>query len=217
MSLEEALEGAYRDRSDYLAAQERAPAEAAAAPSVPSACPRCTGRRLRRHRPHGETSLPTFSVAGLVSVPVFQGGRERGREAADAEPRKRRAERTICAPRSTTRCARRSWICRPRKSLEATTRGRDLAAQQLAQSRDRFAAGVANNLEVVQAQEAVTEANEQYIDALYSQCVEGAGSRRSARRRTRSSSTSEGEDDAGAHSRRWRDRGDGRPGGRGGS
>jgi outer membrane protein TolC len=35
------------------------------------------------------------------------------------------------------------------------------------QSRDRFAAGVADNIEVIQAQEAVTLANEQYIAALY--------------------------------------------------
>jgi outer membrane protein TolC len=40
-------------------------------------------------------------------------------------------------------------------------------SQQLAQSRDRFAAGVASNIEVVQAQEAVAVANEQYISALY--------------------------------------------------
>ena len=35
------------------------------------------------------------------------------------------------------------------------------------QARDRFSAGVANNIEVVQAQEAVARANEQYIAALY--------------------------------------------------
>jgi outer membrane protein TolC len=53
------------------------------------------------------------------------------------------------------------------EQLQTATRGRDLANQQLAQSRDRFAAGVADNIEVIQAQEAVTLANEQYIGALY--------------------------------------------------
>jgi outer membrane protein TolC len=38
----------------------------------------------------------------------------------------------------------------------------------LTQSRDRFAAGVASNIEIVQAQEAVAETSEQYISALYS-------------------------------------------------
>ena len=51
--------------------------------------------------------------------------------------------------------------------LRNRQRSRDLAAQQLTQARDRFAAGVANNIEVIQAQEAVTLANEQYISALY--------------------------------------------------
>ena len=51
--------------------------------------------------------------------------------------------------------------------LQSATKARDLAAQQLTQSRDRFAAGVATNIEIVQAQETVAIANEQYISALY--------------------------------------------------
>jgi outer membrane protein TolC len=43
----------------------------------------------------------------------------------------------------------------------------DLAQQQLTQAQDRFASGVANNLEVTQAQEAVATANENYISSLY--------------------------------------------------
>jgi outer membrane protein TolC len=42
----------------------------------------------------------------------------------------------------------------------------DLGNQELTQARDRFAAGVTNNLEVVQAQEAVAAANDNYINAL---------------------------------------------------
>jgi outer membrane protein TolC len=42
-----------------------------------------------------------------------------------------------------------------------------LSAQQLTQARDRFAAGVTNNLEIVQAQQAVAESSERYIAALY--------------------------------------------------
>ena len=42
-----------------------------------------------------------------------------------------------------------------------------LAAEQLVQARDRFAAGVANNLEVVQAQQAVAVAEENFISSLY--------------------------------------------------
>ena len=43
----------------------------------------------------------------------------------------------------------------------------DLANQTLEQARDRFKAGVADNLEVVQAQESVASANQTYIASLY--------------------------------------------------
>ena len=43
----------------------------------------------------------------------------------------------------------------------------DLANQTLTQARDRFAAGVTDNLEVIQAQESVASANENYISSLY--------------------------------------------------
>jgi outer membrane protein TolC len=53
------------------------------------------------------------------------------------------------------------------EALQTATRGRELADQQLTQSRDRFAAGVTSNIEVVESQEAVAQASEQYIAALY--------------------------------------------------
>src|SRR5262249_34868819 len=53
------------------------------------------------------------------------------------------------------------------QQLDVATRGRELANAQLAQARDRFAAGIANNIDVTQAQEAVALANEQYIGSLY--------------------------------------------------
>lgn len=43
----------------------------------------------------------------------------------------------------------------------------DLADQTLAQSRDRYVAGVTDTVEVVQSQEAVASAHEQYISSLY--------------------------------------------------
>ena len=53
------------------------------------------------------------------------------------------------------------------QALEAAKTGLDLATEQLAQSRDRFSAGVTGNIEVVQSQEAVAAANETYTSALY--------------------------------------------------
>jgi outer membrane protein TolC len=43
----------------------------------------------------------------------------------------------------------------------------DLANQTLTQSRDRFSAGVTDNIEVVQAQESVASATDSLISALY--------------------------------------------------
>jgi outer membrane protein TolC len=43
----------------------------------------------------------------------------------------------------------------------------DLAEQTLRQARDRFAAGVTNTVEVVQAQQSVAVANENLISAQY--------------------------------------------------
>jgi outer membrane protein TolC len=87
---------------------------------------------------------------------------------ADADLRRRRAE--VADLRAEVDYDVRSALLDLKSTseqLQAATEARDLASQQLAQSRDRFAAGVADNLEVIQAQEAVTLANEQYISALY--------------------------------------------------
>lgn len=43
-----------------------------------------------------------------------------------------------------------------------------LATQTLEQSRDRFSSGVTDNIEVVQAQDALAIANDAYIASLYS-------------------------------------------------
>jgi outer membrane protein TolC len=55
--------------------------------------------------------------------------------------------------------------------VEVARTSLDLANQTLDQARDRFTAGVADNLEVVQAQESVASANESYIGSLYAHNV----------------------------------------------
>jgi outer membrane protein TolC len=171
MSLQEALDRAYRDRPDYLAVQERVrAAEARRLGAIGQALP-----SVRVNADWGaigltpDTARSTFTVMGAVNVPIFEGGRQQGRLIeANAELRLRRAEaedlraeiyydvRTAFLDLQSTG-----------EQLPVATQARDLAAQQLTQSRDRFAAGVANNIEVVQAQEAVALASEQYIGALY--------------------------------------------------
>jgi outer membrane protein TolC len=53
------------------------------------------------------------------------------------------------------------------EQLRVARESRTLAQQQLDQAQDRFSAGVVNNLEVVQAQEAVAVADEGVIQGLY--------------------------------------------------
>jgi outer membrane protein TolC len=171
ISLDDALARAYRDRPDFLAAQERVrAAESARASVVAEALP--SVRVMADYGAIGLTrrsALPTFNVVGALDVPIFQGGRTHGKLLeADADLRRRKAEADDL--RAGIDYDVRSSLLDLKagtEQLQAAIEARQLAAQQLEQSRDRFAAGVSDNLEVIQAQEAVSLANEQYIGGLY--------------------------------------------------
>jgi outer membrane protein TolC len=171
ISFEEALDRAYKARPDYQAALERVKAaEATRAAAEGEGLP-----SVRVNADYGvlglsvASSQPTYAIAGVLNVPLFTGGRVKGRLlAADADLRNRRAEaedlragiyydvKTAFMDLQATG-----------EQLEVATRARDVAMTALTQSRDRLAAGVANNIEVIQAQEAVSLANDRYITALY--------------------------------------------------
>jgi len=105
-----------------------------------------------------------------VSVPLFNGGKTHGHVLqAESDLRLRQAE-LADQKAGIDYDVRTAFLDQKASSeqLQVANRAKELAANQLAQARDRFAAGVADNIEVVQAQEAVALANEQYIDALYS-------------------------------------------------
>jgi len=171
ITLEQAVDSAYRSRPDYQAALDRVKAAAAARDAV-------HGDRLpsvRVNADYGNIGLSasdahtTYSIGGVVSVPVFQGGRVQGRllEAeADLRDRQSEAEDLKASIYYEVRTAFLD-LQATTEQLQVAGRARDLAAQQLTQARDRFAAGVASNIEVVQAQEAVALASEQYITARY--------------------------------------------------
>jgi len=171
LTLEQAVERAYQTRADYQAALERVKAaEATRAAVVGDTLP-----ALRVNADFGDIGLSpsdlhgTFSVTGAVQIPIFEGGRTRGRFLeADADLRSRRsqAEDLKASIYYEVRTAFLD-LQATGDQLQVATKARDLASQQLTQSRDRFAAGVANTIEIVQAQEAVAVANEQYISALY--------------------------------------------------
>jgi outer membrane protein TolC len=171
VTLEQAVEQAYRQRSDYQAALERVKAAEAARQAVIG-----EGRpSVHVNADYGEIGLTvpsarsTFAVVGAVNIPIFQGGRQQGRllEAdADLRTRRAQAEDTKASIYYEVRTAFLD-LQASSEQLRTATQARDLAGQQLTQARDRFAAGVANNIEVVQAQEAVALANEQFINATF--------------------------------------------------
>jgi outer membrane protein TolC len=171
ITMQQALDQAYANRDDYLAAiEEMKAAEASRRAAVGSHLP-----SLRVTADYGAigltpgSSLPTFNVIGALDVPIFEGGRQKGRLAqADAELKRRSAmlEDLKAAVYYDVRTAFLD-LESTRQQLDTAVRGRDLATQALQQSRDRFAAGVATNVEVIQAQEALAEATEQAISAQY--------------------------------------------------
>jgi outer membrane protein TolC len=174
LTLEDALERAYRTRPDYQAALERVRAAELDRKSI-------IGELLPSvhvNADFGQIGLglspsdarTTYSVSGAVNVPIFQGGRTQGRllqANADLRDRQSEAEDLKAGIYYDVRSAFLD-LQASNEQLEVATRARELSAQQLTQSRDRFAAGVASNIEIVQAQEAVAETSEQYISALYS-------------------------------------------------
>jgi outer membrane protein TolC len=171
MSVQAALDQAFANRSDYKAAIEQLhAAEASKAAALAEQLP-----SVKLEADYGtlgltpSSALPTFNVTGTLNVPIFEGGRAQGHLAqADAELRTRRAQ--LDDLRAQIDYDVRSAFLDLQSSgeaLQAATQGRDLAAQELTQARDRFAAGVASNIEVVQAQDAVASATEQFINAQY--------------------------------------------------
>lgn len=118
---------------------------------------------------HMSTSKTTYSVGVQLRVPLFQGGRVRGRlQQADAGLAAERAKLEDLRGRIEFE-VRTAYLdlAAADERVKVTRRAVELSEQQLAQAQDRFAAGVANNLEVVQAQEAVAGATDSYLSSLY--------------------------------------------------
>ena len=171
ISLDTAVALAYKSRPDYKAALERvSAAEATRRSVVGDALP-----SVKVDANYGEIGLSpadarsTYAVSGAVNVPIFNGGRTRGRlQEADADIRNRRdeAEDLKASIYYEVRAAFLDMDATARQ-LALAGKTRDLASQQLTQARDRFAAGVGSNIEVVQAQDAVAVATEQFIAAQY--------------------------------------------------
>lgn len=171
VTLDEALEQARQSRADFQSAVALVRAaesnkRAAQGEGLPS---------LRFTADYGDIGLApgdshgTFTVAANLRVPIFQGGLVRGKVLeADALLQQRKAELEDLRSRidyevRTTFMDLKSTGAQVQVAMSAE----ELAKEQLSQAQDRFAAGVANSLEVVQAQQALAAADENYISSLF--------------------------------------------------
>lgn len=108
---------------------------------------------------------PTFAVGAVVSVPLFDGQLTHGRIVeADGDLRRARAEADeLDRQVSVDVQSALLDLGAAQRQVTVAEHTVQLAAEQQTQAADRFKAGVANNVEVVQAQAAVAAANDSYI------------------------------------------------------
>lgn len=165
------LQRAYNSRSDYQAAQARVRAaelahRAAAAGRYPT---------LGLDANYGDIGVNpsqsngTWQVNGGLNIPIFAGGRVHS-DLLEADSQLKQARSQLGDLRGRIDYEVRSALLDLNSAADQVEVARssvDLAEQTLTQSRDRFAAGVTDNLEVVQAQESVAAAHESYIQSLY--------------------------------------------------
>lgn len=115
----------------------------------------------------------TFSFVASASVNLFDGGRIAGNLVqARAELKQRQNELADLGGEIDYEVRSAFLDIRTAANQVAVARDSlDLANQTLAQARDRFSAGVTDNIEVVQAQESVAAANDAVISALFAHNV----------------------------------------------
>ncbi len=120
--------------------------------------------------PNPSTTHGVFTATGTVNVPIWQGGRVKGdilQAAATLD--QRRAE--LANERGKVEQDVRTALIEMEAAqgqVHLAESSRDLANETLAQARDRFGAGVATTLEVVQAQQQVASADSDSISSLFS-------------------------------------------------
>jgi outer membrane protein TolC len=171
-SLDEAIQSAYRGRADFLSqvSQVRSAElarKAASAERYPSIGAE-TDYGLSGVNPG--TSHGTVDAAATLRIPVFQGGRVHGdvlrADASLAEEKHRLEDLRVKIDQEVRDVYLDLEADAQEVSVEKSAIA--LATQTLDQSRDRFSSGVTDNIEVVQAQDALAIATDAYIASLYS-------------------------------------------------
>jgi outer membrane protein TolC len=171
LGIEGSLQRAYASRSDYLAAAQQVRAaeyyrKGASSEYFPT---------IDMTADYGDLGINfgnshgTFTVAGRLNIPIFQGGKVHA-DVLQSEATLRQARAQLDNLRGQIEYEVRSALLdieAADQQVQVARSSVDLSEQTLLQARDRFSAGVTDNLEVVQAQQTVAGAHESYISSLY--------------------------------------------------
>ena len=171
LGVEEYLRRAYLARPDYLAAVEdvraaEARRRAATAEHYPTLdiAGNYGAAGVNIGISHG-----AFQVGATLTIPITAGGKTHS-DVLEAEAALRQSRQQLENLQGQIDYEVRIALldlAAAADQVEVARSSVELANQTLTQARDRFAAGVTDNLEVVQAQESVAAANESYIAGLY--------------------------------------------------
>jgi outer membrane protein TolC len=115
------------------------------------------------------TTVPTYTYQASVNLPLFTGGRTHA-EVVRADLEIRKLEEQKADLRNQLALDVKTALVNlnsARNEVQVANLGVQLSKEEVDQARDRFKAGVANNIEVIQAQDSLARANDNQIAALY--------------------------------------------------
>ncbi len=115
------------------------------------------------------TGIPTYNYEAAVTVPLFTGGRIHA-EVVRADLEIQRLQQQEDDLRNQIALEVKTALLNldsARNQVTVANLGMQLSKEEVDQARDRFRAGVANNIEVIQAQDSLARANDNQIAALY--------------------------------------------------
>jgi outer membrane protein TolC len=170
-TLDEALQQAYASRADYKSQVERERSaelqkKAASAERYPtlSAVADYGSIGTNSASNHG-----TVDAAAELRLPIFQGGRVHGDNVVADSLLASAKQRLEDLRAGIDQEVRDAFLDLQDTAQEVSVEKNAvrLATETLQQSRDRFASGVTDTIEVVQAQESLADANDAYIASLY--------------------------------------------------
>jgi outer membrane protein len=113
--------------------------------------------------------IPTYLYQASVNMPLFTGGRIRA-EVTKANIELQKIEQQKADLRNQIALDVKTALLNlnsARSEVQVANLGVELAKEEVSQAGDRFRAGVANNIEVISAQDSLARANDNQIIALY--------------------------------------------------